>query len=106
MTTFWLPTTVKSLSRGSTSDALLYSGLFYTCGLFSVFLAGQSCDRTGERKWHCVAGQVLTAAKMDSHNRFDAPEEVHPAPFRGARWTTGKLGVAMPAKSIVVLKIK
>ena len=59
--TFWLPTTVKSLSRGSTSDALLYSGLFYTCGLFSVFLVGRSSDRSGDRKWHCVAGQVLTA---------------------------------------------
>lgn len=59
--TFWLPTTVKNLSGGSTSDALLYSGIFYACGLFSVFLAGQSSDRTGDRKWHCVAGQVLTA---------------------------------------------
>jgi ACS family tartrate transporter-like MFS transporter len=58
---FWLPTTVKNLSGGSTSDALLYSGLFYTCGLASVFLSGQSSDRTGDRKWHCVAGQVLTA---------------------------------------------
>lgn len=59
--TFWLPTTVKSLSSGSTSDALLYSGLFYACGLFSVFIVGQSSDRTGDRKWHCVAGQLLTA---------------------------------------------
>ena len=59
--TFWLPTTLKRLSGGSTSAALLYSGLFYACGLLSVFLAGQSADRTGDRKWHCVAGQVLTA---------------------------------------------
>jgi len=59
--TFWLPTTVKRLSHGSTSDALYYSGLFYACGLLSVFLTGRSSDRTGDRKWHCVAGQVLTA---------------------------------------------
>ena len=58
---FWLPTTVKNLSGGSTSEALLYSGLYYACGLVGVFLSGQSSDRTGDRKWHCVAGQGLTA---------------------------------------------
>jgi ACS family tartrate transporter-like MFS transporter len=29
--------------------------------LISVFVAGQSSDRTGDRKWHCVGGQVATA---------------------------------------------
>jgi ACS family tartrate transporter-like MFS transporter len=58
---FWLPTTVKHLSGGSTAQALLYSGLFYTCGLAGVFVSGQSSDRTGDRKWHCVAGQVFSA---------------------------------------------
>jgi ACS family tartrate transporter-like MFS transporter len=58
---FWLPTTVKHLSGGSDHAALLYSGLFYACGLISVFVSGQSSDRTGERKWHCVGGQVATA---------------------------------------------
>ena len=37
---------------GSTSEALLYSGLYYGCGLAGVFLSGQSSDRTGDRKWH------------------------------------------------------
>ena len=59
--TFWLPTTVKNLSGGSDKAALLYSGLFYACGLISVFLSGQSSDRSGDRKWHCVGGQVATA---------------------------------------------
>lgn len=58
---FWLPTTVKNLSGGSDTSSLLYSGLFYACGLVSVFLAGQSSDRSGDRKWHCVGGQVATA---------------------------------------------
>ena len=58
---FWLPTTVKNISGGSVQSTLYYSGLFYTCGLLSVFLSGQSSDRTGDRKWHCVAGQVATA---------------------------------------------
>jgi len=58
---FWLPTMVKHLSGGSDHTALLYSCLFYTCGVASVFVSGQSADRSGDRKWHCVAGQVATA---------------------------------------------
>lgn len=59
--TFWLPTTVKNLSGGSDHAALFYSGLFYAFGLLGVFVSGQSSDRSGDRKWHCVAGQMLTA---------------------------------------------
>lgn len=57
---FWIPSMVKTLSGGSDRQALMYSCLFYSCGLVSVFLSGQSSDRTGERKFHCVAGQVGT----------------------------------------------
>ena len=59
--TFWLPSMVKSLSGGTDSATLLYSGLFYGCGLVGVYISGQSADRTGERKWHCVFGQAATA---------------------------------------------
>ena len=58
---FWMPTTVKSLSGGSDNAALLYSGLFYLCGLAGVLYSGYSSDKSGERKWHCVAGQTTTA---------------------------------------------
>jgi MFS transporter, ACS family, tartrate transporter len=58
---FWLPSTVKNLSGGSDHASLLYSGLFYACGLVGVFVSGQSSDRSGDRKWHCVGGQVATA---------------------------------------------
>jgi ACS family tartrate transporter-like MFS transporter len=58
--TFWLPTTVKSLSGGSDSSALLYSGMFYLCGLVGVLYSGYSSDRSGDRKWHCIAGQTAT----------------------------------------------
>lgn len=61
---FWLPTTVKSLSGGSNQAALLYSSLFYFFGLAGVLVSGQSSDRTGDRKWHCVAGQVATAVLL------------------------------------------
>ena len=58
--TFWLPTTVKNLSGGSDHAALFYSCLYYSCGIASVFISGQSADRSGERKWHCVAGMMAT----------------------------------------------
>lgn len=56
---FWLPTAVKGVSGGSTSSALWWSGLIYGCGVLSVFVSGRSSDRTGDRKWHCVAGQIF-----------------------------------------------
>jgi ACS family tartrate transporter-like MFS transporter len=70
---FWLPTTVKNLSGGSDQTALLYSGLFYLCGLVGVVYAGFSSDRTGDRKWHCVAGQagtglMLAASALAGHS--------------------------------------
>jgi ACS family tartrate transporter-like MFS transporter len=71
---FWLPTTVKHLSGGSDHAALLYSSLFYICGLLGVFISGQSSDRSGDRKWHCVAGQVATAC-------FLAGSAIHGQPF-------------------------
>lgn len=61
---FWLPTTVKNLSGGSDGVALFYSGLFYLCGVVGVFVSGQSSDRTGDRKWHCVGGQLATALML------------------------------------------
>ena len=59
--TFWLPTTVKSISGSTVQATLYYSGLFYTCGIVSVLVSGQSSDRSGDRKWHCVAGLTATA---------------------------------------------
>jgi alpha-N-arabinofuranosidase len=57
--------------------------------------------RSGE-----ISGELLTAAHMDSENRFGAGEEVHPMPFRGARWHDGLISVSMPPKSVVVLTLK
>ncbi len=58
--TFWLPTTLKSLSGGSDQMTLLYSGLYYSCGIISVLLSGWSADRTGDRKWHAAGGMITT----------------------------------------------
>ena len=61
---FWLPTMLKSLSGGSDRQALVASAAFNLCGLVSVFLAGWSSDRTGDRKWHCVGSAVATALML------------------------------------------
>jgi ACS family tartrate transporter-like MFS transporter len=64
---FWLPTVVKNLLASlevaaDESAVLRWTSLVYLCGLAGVWLSGQSSDRTGERKWHCVVGQVATGA--------------------------------------------
>lgn len=57
---FWIPTVVKGVAGGSTSSVLAWSGLIYACGIAGVYLSGWSSDRTGDRKWHCVAGMIVT----------------------------------------------
>lgn len=57
---FWLPTTIKNLSGGSDQLTLFYSCLFYSCGIVSVLVSGQSADRTGDRKWHAAGGMIAT----------------------------------------------
>ena len=51
-------------------------------------------------------GRVLTAANIDAHNTFDAPEQVQPQPFTQAKITEGGLDIHLPAKSIVVLTLE
>lgn len=62
---FWLPTAVEHLLKATlgsadTSEVLNWTGLAYGCGIGGVLLSGWSSHRTGECKWHCVVGQVLT----------------------------------------------
>jgi ACS family tartrate transporter-like MFS transporter len=57
---FWLPTTVKNLSGGSDKMTLFYSGLYYSFGILSVLISGQTADRTGDRKWHATGGMIAT----------------------------------------------
>jgi ACS family tartrate transporter-like MFS transporter len=63
---FWLKDAFRSLlheTRGTEAagEALWWIGLYYICGTAGIWVAGQSSDRTGDRKWHCAAGMVLTA---------------------------------------------
>ncbi len=53
-----------------------------------------------------VTGRVLTGPAMDSHNTFDRPDVVAPAPFTGAQVSGGRLSVALPAHAVVVLELR
>ena len=50
-----------------------------------------------------ASAEILTAAQMDSHNTFEAPDIVRPAPFTDFTLQDGVLRVALPAKSIVMI---
>jgi alpha-N-arabinofuranosidase len=52
-----------------------------------------------------AAGQILTGAAMDSHNSFDQPNRIRPAPFAG-KVEKGRLVFRLPAKSVVVVGIE
>jgi alpha-N-arabinofuranosidase len=53
-----------------------------------------------------VSGKMLTAAKLNSHNTFDQPDNVKIADFNKASLSNNVLKVEMPAKSVVVLNVK
>ncbi len=52
-----------------------------------------------------VKGRVLTAATMDAHNTFQAPQAIKPAPYN-ATAVDGKLTVKIPAKAVVVVAVE
>ena len=52
-----------------------------------------------------VSGSVITAPQMNAHNTFEQPDAVRPAPFDGAQIKAGVLSVALPAESVVVLRL-
>ncbi|HEY3788736.1 MAG TPA: hypothetical protein VGL71_07770, partial [Urbifossiella sp.] len=60
---FWLAPTIKGYLGRSGADAddsivLLWTGLVYLCGTVGVISSGYLADRTGQRKWCCVIGQM------------------------------------------------
>jgi alpha-N-arabinofuranosidase len=54
---------------------------------------------------HSATGEVLTAARVDAVNDFDAPETVKPAPLSGHRTARG-LELDLPAQSVAVVEIR
>ena len=60
---FWLATVVEGLLgtagwSADTTSVLLWTGGIYLCGVVGVVVSGWSSDRTGERKAHCMTGQL------------------------------------------------
>ncbi len=53
-----------------------------------------------------VKGEILTATALDAHNTFASPDAVKPSRFNGAALENGRLSVALPAKSVVVLSLQ
>jgi alpha-N-arabinofuranosidase len=53
-----------------------------------------------------ATGRILTATAMNSHNTFEQPEAVKPAPFTGARVAGNQLSLALPAHSVVVVELR
>jgi alpha-N-arabinofuranosidase len=52
-----------------------------------------------------ASGEVLTAATVDAHNRFDRPDDVAPRRFAG-RVSGGRLFFNLPPKSIAVVEVR
>jgi len=64
---YWLPTAIQGLlaEAGRSADSttvVVWSGFVFVCGIVGIYAASRSSDRTGERKWHCVAGLAMASA--------------------------------------------
>ena len=53
-----------------------------------------------------VSGRVLTGDAITAHNTFDRPDRVKPDDFDGASVEGDTLKVALPARSVVVLRLQ
>ncbi|GGY94929.1 alpha-N-arabinofuranosidase [Pseudoduganella plicata] len=94
-----VPQVSASAARGK--DGKVYLALVNTNPNKAVDVTvNVSGARTGK-----AAGQILTAAAMDAHNTFEAPDAVKPAPF-SAQASGGKLTVQLPAKSVIVTSVE
>ncbi|MGN0231899.1 MAG: alpha-N-arabinofuranosidase [Muribaculaceae bacterium] len=58
------------------------------------------------KKASAVSGTILTANAVTDYNDFANPNRVSPAEFKGAKIAKGAVTAKVPAKSIVVIKIK
>jgi len=52
-----------------------------------------------------VTGQVLTNGEMNAHNSFERPDTVAPTEFHHAKVTENGVGVELPPKSVVALRV-
>ena len=68
----------------------------------------QSADVTCELRGMALSaasGRVLTADRMQAHNTFDAPKQVHPADFLNATVRDNRVTCSLPSMSVTVLEL-
>ena len=75
------------------------------CNLNPKSFAKIICKLNGV-KATSISGRVLTADDMNTHNTFDNPEVIRPAPFNTFELTNEGLTATLPPKSVVVLEIE
>jgi alpha-N-arabinofuranosidase len=95
-----IPAVSASAARGT--DGHLYIALVNVDPNRAASVSATLAGITGTS----VTGRILTAATMQAHNDFTAPDAVRPAAFGGAQLTGGVLNVSIPAKSVVMLKVQ
>jgi alpha-N-arabinofuranosidase len=94
---------MPSLSASASKDE---SGRVHVsiCNLNPRQSADVTCELRGMTP-SAASGRVLTAERMQAHNTFDAPEQVHPTEFDGATIHDNHITLALPPMSVVVLEL-
>jgi len=57
-------------------------------------------------KFTSVTARILTSAKLQDHNTFEAPEKIKPVGFKGITLSGGTLKGKLPPFSVIVLELK
>jgi alpha-N-arabinofuranosidase len=52
-----------------------------------------------------ASGRILTADRMQTHNSFETPDQIHPADFQGATIHDNHVTFTLPPMSVTVLEI-
>jgi alpha-N-arabinofuranosidase len=60
----------------------------------------------GSIAFKAISGRILTSAKFNDYNTFDAPDRIKPVVFNGARKEGSDVVVELPPMSVVVLDLK
>ena len=119
---FFTPSDYKTLNDGADLDYgslaafLIPNSHFYLTGAKDgkIYVALVNANpkqelevavNLGNEKVSSAKGRILTAPLMDTHNTFEKPETIKPAPF-SASAKNGKLSVKLTAKSVVVVAVE
>ena len=95
---------IASLSASASRDA---SGRVHLslCNMNPHQSAEVTCEVRG-MSLSAASGRLLTADRMQAHNSFDAPTQVHPAAFHSAAIRDNRITFTLPPMSVTVLELK